>query len=463
MHHDEIAQIASYYVLYSNIEHESSSSRHMEASDDASLNPDSLMLDNENETDPTKIPIPIDPPVNADNSPNDTIPWVEDHWTLQEEEEVEKLILLNAAKCRSTRSVDDDYRHHNGHSQQQTRPRNSDKDGDAWNRFYQFHATNFFKDRHYLATTFPHEFSTCHILRNQISNASTASAESDPYPSVISRCWVEIGCGVGNALLPLLEPDNDIQSGATTRASSSRRSDDNTTLVEWTVHGLDVSAVAIALLKQDARFVQAERQGHASAHVYNLTKSTSSSSSSSSSSLLSGGSGDSLPRMVRHVAHVTSLLFCLSAIDPRHFATAVRNAAATLKRHDDSSPAAVLVFRDYGRYDAAHLKLATQRGKLQWHARESECDHHEPNEFAHRPNAWYRKHDGTTCYYFTVEEVTELMEEYGGLTTLDCAYIQRVYTNRSTGTVRRRVWVQGRFGVTPHTEAVSNILPYMRD
>jgi methyltransferase-like protein 6 len=436
MHHDEIALIASYYVLYSNIEYESSPSRHLEAPVIvASSNPD-----------PTKIAnFPIDPSVDAECAPNDAIiPWVADHWTAQEEEQAEKLILLNAAKCRSTRSVDDDdddYRHqHRGHP---VRSRKIAKDGDAWNRFYQHHATNFFKDRHYLATTFPDEFATGHIVRgHQVTNTATSTNGDDPpKPTVISRCWVEIGCGVGNALLPLLEPDKEIQSGVSTSSDTCRcdRGDHGTTaVVKWTVHGLDVSAVAIALLQQDARFVQAERQGLATAHVYNLTDHHDSSSCD----------GASLPRMVRREAHVTSLLFCLSAIDPRHFATAVRNAAATLRRHDDSAPSAVLVFRDYGRYDAAHLKLATQRGKLQWH--DPRKSHNEPNEL-YRPNAWYRKHDGTTCYYFTVEEVKELMENYGGLTTLDCAYIQRVYTNRSTGTVRRRVWVQGRFGVAPHS------------
>jgi hypothetical protein len=101
---------------------------------------------------------------------------------------------------------------------------------------------------------------------------------------------------------------------------------------------------------------------------------------------------------------------------------AVRNVSATLKPNHG-----VLVFRDYGRYDEAQMKLGTSRNK--------QLDNEN----------FYRKHDGTKCYYFTLEDIRDLFESKAGLKVLELDYIRRVYRNRSKNEMRRRVWVQGRF------------------
>jgi hypothetical protein len=105
---------------------------------------------------------------------------------------------------------------------------------------------------------------------------------------------------------------------------------------------------------------------------------------------------------------------------------AARNVASTLK------PGAVLVFRDYGRFDEAQMKLGTSRNKQL----------HDDN--------FYRKQDGTKCYYFTLDDVRELFEKQAGLTALELKYLRRAYRNRSTNEVRRRVWVQARFRKEEH-------------
>ena len=172
---------------------------------------------------------------------------------------------------------------------------------------------------------------------------------------------------------------------------------------KWRVYGIDLSAVAIDLLRQDARFVAAAQEGRAFAEACDVSQ-----------------KGDSIPLLFRGVATVTSVLFCLSAIDPSRHATAVENAVGTLQL------GGVLVFRDYGRYDQAQFKLASQRKKQLG-------DH------------FYRKHDGTKCYYFSLEDLERLFVSEAGLEVLELRYIRRIYKNRSTGTTRRRVWVQARF------------------
>ena len=64
---------------------------------------------------------------------------------------------------------------------------------------------------------------------------------------------------------------------------------------------------------------------------------------------------------------------------------------------------------------------------------------------------FYRKGDGTGCYYFELNDLKDLfVNDYDSanndkLDLLELDYIQRVYRNRGDGTTRRRVWIQGRF------------------
>jgi methyltransferase-like protein 6 len=247
------------------------------------------------------------------------------------------------------------------------------EDEKAWDTFYTSHQTKFFKDRHYFRHEFGDEF--------RVSENSPSR----------KRTLVEVGCGVGNALLPLLD-DNDC---------------------EWTVHGLDLSKVAIDLMRHDERFRLAAKDNRAQGYVCDISAPPDPNSQSELT----------IPESIRGVADVTTLLFCLSAIAPgERMAHAVTNVASTLIPNKG-----VLVFRDYGRYDEAQMKLGTSRSK--------QLD----------DENFYRKHDGTKCYYFTLDDIRDLFERQAGLKTLELDYIRRVYRNRAKNEVRRRVWVQGRF------------------
>lgn len=265
--------------------------------------------------------------------------WEEYDWTEQDTLEAEQILRDAQERCDIP-------------LQQYSRPPCTD-----WNRFYEKHGTNFFNDRHYLAVAFPKEF------------AKTP-------PSTL----VEIGCGVGNAILPLLKDG-------------------------WTVWALDFSQVAIDLLRREERFQACQDDGgKAHAHVWDISHPPPPKS----------------PYPWFGVASVTTLLFCLSAVDPDKMSQAAANVAATLQK------GGTLALRDYGRYDEAQLKLGTSRGKR--------LGEH-----------FYRKQDGTRVYYFSLQDLERLFVKEAGLEVLDLKYIRRVYLNRATGERRRRVWVQGRF------------------
>lgn len=281
--------------------------------------------------------------------------WVDDVWTKEDEDKAEEMLRSHEEKCTISSLTMKGF--------EKKGPKGVD--GIAWNKFYQDHGTRFFKDRHYFSKAFPNEFGT------------TANPDSS------ERTLVEIGCGVGNACLPLLE---------------------NATGSWKTIHALDISAEAVDLLRRDERFVKCNentknwgRSVHG--HVCDI--------------------GQSFPTTCIGVSDVTTLLFCLSALDPDDMPKACGYVASSLK------PGGVLVFRDYGRYDEAQMKLGTSRNKR-------------------IKDNFYRKHDGTKCYYFSLEDLERLFVG-AGLKPLELKCLRRAYGNKSSGEIRRRVWVQARF------------------
>lgn len=254
-----------------------------------------------------------------------------------------------------------------------------------WNKFYVCHENNFFKDRHYLLNEFPNELG-CLYQKPPTQNSYLHS--NDDVQITHDFVIVEIGCGVGNAILPLLELDPFIYQSNQIKTPEKR-------VIVW---ALDFSSVAIEILKKDNRFVQAHHQGRAYAQVWDIT---------------------CQDPPIRN-AQISLLLFCLSAITPENMKQAALHIAATLKA------GGTLLIRDYGRYDEAQIKLGTSRKKR-------------------LGENFYVKHDGTRCYYFTLDDLERLFVENAGLEKVDLKYIHRRYTNRGDQTIRRRVWVQASF------------------
>jgi len=274
--------------------------------------------------------------------------------------------------------------------------------GTNWDKFYKSHQTKFFKDRHYLEKAFPDEFGVVYG-----GDGSASVAEGNDFDGG-DFTIVEIGCGVGNTVLPLLElipsirvPVPEVQllgegsSGSTTTLRKRRIS----------VWGLDFSVVAVDLLQEDERYIKAQAEKRAMSAVWDITKTH----------------PRDISTQLESTSDISLLLFCLSAVSPEKMPQAAIHVAATLK------PGGTLILRDYGRYDEAQIKLGKSRGK-----RLSEN--------------FYVKQDATRVYYFDLEDMERLFGSDGaGLDVIEIKYIQRVYKNRSDNTERRRVWVQARF------------------
>ncbi|XP_057371730.1 tRNA N(3)-methylcytidine methyltransferase METTL6-like [Daphnia carinata] len=153
-----------------------------------------------------------------------------------------------------------------------------------WDLFYKRNDTRFFRDRHWTTREFEQLLGT--------------GGEG-------KKILLEVGCGVGNFLFPLLEENEDLF-----------------------VYGCDFSPRAVDFVRRDSRF-NAERMN---VFVSDITK-------------------DSLRDFVPEMVDVVSLIFVLSAIHPDKFLQALCSVASVLH------PGGALIFRDYGLYDMAQLRF----------------------------------------------------------------------------------------------------------
>jgi len=164
-----------------------------------------------------------------------------------------------------------------------------------WDTFYKHNQSNFFKDRHYL----PDEFALDELSADKTKEFHV----------------VDMGCGVGNALLPLLQH-----------------------FPNMTAKGFDCSATATTLLNE-----RLESEGYSSRCFARPGDMTDKSASYEE---------------YYNTADFVLLLFVQSAIAPEHYEHIQKLAWNILK------PGGVLLFRDYGKYDMAQLRFE-KSGKRQ--------------------------------------------------------------------------------------------------
>ncbi|CAL8074121.1 unnamed protein product [Orchesella dallaii] len=184
-----------------------------------------------------------------------------------------------------------------------------------WDDFYGNHKNKFFRDRNWLYSEFPElespfggsvdpEFAAEKLQELRIGES---------YPGENSKFKVlEVGCGVGNTVFPLLSTNNHPQTY---------------------VYCCDFSPQAIDLVRNNAEF-DSQR---CTPFVLDITE-----------------ENPVIPFKEGSVDVITAI-FVVSAISPSKFKQAVRNFNKFLK------PGGLVLFRDYGRYDLAQLRFKDGR------------------------------------------------------------------------------------------------------
>lgn len=299
-----------------------------------------------------------------------------------------------------------------------------------WNEFYKTHKNNFFKDRNWLLLEFPellpegicdkvdniktnttkdsshlrfsgisegrnhcadnslvnisllqeNDFSMCHpfsVVNDQsdmCSGETQVNLESFPGCKAAFRI-LEVGCGAGNSVFPLLK--------ATCHDP------------RVFIYCCDFASGAVELIKSHSSF----DSSRCFAFVHNVCD-------------------DASPYPFPDESlDVILLVFVLSSIHPDRIQGTVNRLARLLK------PGGMMLFRDYGRYDASQLRF-----------KEGCC----------LSANFYVRGNGTRAYFFTKDEIHHVFCS-AGLTEVQNLLDRRLQVNRKKKVKMHRVWIQSKF------------------
>uniref|UniRef100_A0A4W3HUC3 tRNA N(3)-cytidine methyltransferase n=1 Tax=Callorhinchus milii TaxID=7868 RepID=A0A4W3HUC3_CALMI len=213
-----------------------------------------------------------------------------------------------------------------------------------WNDFYKIHDNRFFKDRHWLFTEFPELVPNCkQSLVDKSQPQATApdscedteskgckddrcpsqtclgKAQTEPsetninYPGFSATFRIlEVGCGAGNTVFPILKTNND---------------------PAMFVYCCDFSSTAVEIVKMHPDY----NPSRCFAFVHDLCDES-----------------DRYP-VPDNSLDIIILIFVLSAIHPDKMQAVISGLNRLLK------PGGMILFRDYGRYDLAQLRFKKGR------------------------------------------------------------------------------------------------------
>ncbi|KAG5466943.1 hypothetical protein LSCM1_01121 [Leishmania martiniquensis] len=334
-----------------------------------------------------------------------------------------------------------DYRPYSGGQLQPRRVnRHTDMHKREWDLYYRNNTVNGYRDRHYILREF-------HELRAAI-DAAAASEEQAGTPDEVSpstsnasvspACsfsWMEAGCGVGNAMLPVFAQYGHLR--------------------HWrALLGFDISSVAISLLEEKVALLPPALAAKVHVCVWNPSESevtdcpffTPEGTSAAASSTPSTGAAEmDRPTVVDRapvcgLPEFVSLIFVLCSIPVSTHAIVISRLARCMAR-----PGGVLYFRDYAVSDHAERRFQSSL-----HRRRGDWDNGTGGTNT------YERTNGTLSHFFSLEEVRSLFEGAGfEVITLDI--IANEVTNRKTSVSFARRFVQGRFRLRARssTEEVS--------
>jgi methyltransferase-like protein 6 len=256
-----------------------------------------------------------------------------------------------------------------------------------WNRFYRRNGAGAYKPRHFIVEAFP-------CLRD-------------------ARSVVDVGCGSGANVWPLLEK---------TRVAR--------------IAAVDVASAALEALAREPRGDAALRAGRvelycwdfasdcaapaAAARLGALRRASSPPAAGAMSSAVALGPASSPPASA--ISHcpphgggfdAALVTFTASAVHPRAHAALIARAAALL------APGGRLLFRDHGTRDLAQLRAA---------------------DASILSASLNERGDGTLAYFFALQEVRALLAG-AGLRVEEARHACVCNVNRKTGAAMRRVYV----------------------
>jgi 2-polyprenyl-3-methyl-5-hydroxy-6-metoxy-1,4-benzoquinol methylase len=303
-------------------------------------------------------------PYMGDILENPDILWTEDIWTESRKADAKQRILEQGANVSSF-----------------WKTKYENKAGAYWHDFYLRNTDKFYKDRHYLHVVFPE-------LINDWRTGSYGYTNDKIDYSALPLNLLEVGCGVGNAVLPLLTLNPLLK-----------------------ITAIDFAKSAIEILKKHPAVLETERLFPFARCIVR----------------------DELP-VTLGTMDLVLCMFVLSAIGPEYQLEALLKITGALR------VGGKLLIRDYGRFVSS---IASVVLLIVFSLRYDEAQLRF-KKGSKLGDDFYVRQDGTCAFFFELEQLKTLCAK-AGLRCDENEYIMRQYANRQQKAARYRVWIHAKF------------------
>ncbi|ETB62038.1 hypothetical protein YYC_01781 [Plasmodium yoelii 17X] len=319
-----------------------------------------------------------------------------------------------------------------------------------WDKFYNHYKTNFFKDRKWIKVEFDHIFKDGDLL-NDSKNCENEQKEK-------RKIILEMGCGVGNTLIPLLleYPNcdfigidfsknainllnekwkkivhinetlkNDQMNGQNLNGLSSLAdisNSENDKVKNDKVENISDS-VENNISTENGYDMEYEDQGEEENYscIYDL-KEYKKLGNLIKTSVVDITSYNEISTNLNELGYVdvVLLIYVLSSVSPEKMKNVILNSYKYLKS------GGYVLLRDYGLYDLTQVRFANKKEKK-------------------ISDNFYVRGDKTFVYFFTTEELRNLFCQNDMFEEIQNKYITRIVKNRKRNLEMKRIWVQSIF------------------
>lgn len=274
---------------------------------------------------------------------------------------------------------------------------------DQWDRYYRNNTVNGYKDRHYLTREFTELRERLEAARQRLitsggGSSSPTTIAKDAGASVVEL--IEIGCGVGNAVIPMLEEYSDLGSA-------------------FVAFGFDISAVAVDLLRAKVAENTLIR-GRLVAIPHDLAE----------ADLMVPGP------LLAHPVALGTIIFVLCSVPVPLQQAFVHRVASLI------AVGGTVFVRDYCAGDLAEHRFVA--GKRFAPSAATSARTAVPEVDTPSPSTYLRS-NGTLSHFFTVDSLTRLFLNTQCFQVLDATVMERSVDNRREGLTMSRKFVQARF------------------
>jgi methyltransferase-like protein 6 len=283
---------------------------------------------------------------------------------------------------------------------------------EQWDRYYRQNSINGYKDRHYLLREFTELQAALEVLKGRAGMVTTCENANIAAPAqqvnADAVTFVEIGCGVGNAMIPIIDEFADIP------------------LRDFKAYGFDISKVAVDLLQEKIRQSPTTLgSGRLTAVPHDLAD-------------------YELPfseEFIRSPIRFGTIIFVLCSVPVPKQQVFVDRVARLI------APGGVVFVRDYCVGDLAQARFTEGKRFAPAIASSSPAASTSVDEAASSAalSSTYLRSNGTLSHFFTVESLTKLFVNTGRFRVLQAVEVDRVAENRRAGAVMNRKFVQARF------------------